>query len=324
MGRLMWLLVVCAAAGCGANYRFEAQRWAKAFDNPQTQYFKVKETQDRTGARLVRFASSFRTRDKRNNTVWGELYARQRPERGGIVLLPGGYGRLIVERTLAVALAERGYAVYLMYLPYTHLRAAEGARKRGMGGVLSTDMRRNEEIMVQTVRDARRAATMLQERYPHLKDRVGVLGLSLGGVMGAVAFASDDSFRAACLCLTGGQLAETLWSNSIFTARFKAELMKEGYTLPRLRHGLRKLEPTYYARPGKAQALLLVGARRDEAVKPSSVKALARAFGGARVTWIRGHHLQAVARLASKLNLIDIHFLLRLAPAAERPRPSGA
>ena len=314
MRRTASVIALLLAGGCSANYRYEAQRWAQEFEEVDTGHFRAKEVVTKTGARLVKFPSNFRTRERRNNTVWGELYARRRPERGAIVMLPAGFGELIIERTLALELAERGYAVYLMYLPYTHLRAPQDARKRLAGGVLTRDMRRNERLRIQTIQDARRAAAMLEKRFPHLKGRTGLLGISVGGVLGSIAFSSDDTFRAAAFCLAGGNLAESLWSNSIFTARLKARLRAEGYTLRKLRHAIRKLEPTYYARPEKARRVLLVGATKDEAVTRSSVEALAEAYGGARVSWVAGNYLQAATRLASKLDLIDIHFLLHLAP----------
>ena len=155
MRRFAVLLLV--SAGCASrNYYEDAERWAEQFHDAESLRLEAKEVQARTGARLVKFRSGYYTGEELNDTVWGELYAKHRPTRGALVMLPSAAGGLIVERTLAASLAERGYAVYLMYLPYTELRAPPEERRRGLDQILTKDMDRNEAIMVQTIRDARR------------------------------------------------------------------------------------------------------------------------------------------------------------------------
>ncbi len=320
VGRIIaQIALLILAAGCGAGYRYDPAAWSQTFNAPSPGRFQAREVRSQNGVRLVGFPSTYRSPVLRNNTVWGELYARRNPDAGAVVFLPGLGGGLLFERTLAVALAKRGYAVYLMYLPYTHLRAAEGSGTDTPAEVLSTDMERNEALVVQTVRDARRAAVMLERRYPHLRGRVGIMGTSLGGVLSAITFSSDDTFRAAVLCLAGGRIAESLLSSSPLTAKLRRKLLQEGYDLPRLRHALRKMEPTHYARPGKARQVLLIGATQDSAVPRESVRALARAFGGGRIFWLKGNHLQAATKLISRLGLMDAHLRLRLQPPQGPP-----
>jgi dienelactone hydrolase len=312
--RLAGLAGLLAAAGCVGPDRYDPSRWTQEFAvAPEARRFEDEEIESRTGARLIRFQSTYISAEPRNNVVWGELYARSRPAAGGIVLLPGLGGGLVFERTLASSLAERGYAVYLMYLPHTFQRSADGAARDALDQALSTDMARNEAVMVQTVRDARRSAAMLEKRYPALAGRIGVMGTSFGGMMASIAYASDETFKAGVFCLAGGHIAESLWSESPLTAKLKARLAADGWTLEKLRQSIAPLEPLHYARPGRAGGALILGATQDLAMPAENAQALADAFGGARVSWLAGNHIQAAAKISSKIGLIDIHLRLALA-----------
>ena len=65
--------------------------------------------------------------------------------------------------------------------------------------------------MRQAVCDVRRAAVWLAARPDVEPQRIGVAGISLGGIVSALAAAVDPAIRDGAFLLAGGDLSSILW-----------------------------------------------------------------------------------------------------------------
>src|SRR4051812_46075018 len=157
----------------------------------------------------VRFPSPVVTPDEANNTVHAEYFRPTRPgKRPAVIMLHILGADFALSRYVAARLADRGVAALFVKLPYYGERRPEGSGKR----FLSADMGRAITAMRQGVCDIRRAAAWLACRPEIDADRLGVAGISLGGIMSSLAASVDPSLNRAALLLAGGDLAEILWT----------------------------------------------------------------------------------------------------------------
>ena len=90
-----------------------------------------------------------------------------------------------LSRYLAARLADRGVAALFVKLPYYGERRPPGGEKR----FLSADIERSVVAMGQGICDVRRAAAWLASRPEVDSGKLGVTGISLGGIVSSVALA---------------------------------------------------------------------------------------------------------------------------------------
>src|SRR5436305_8512449 len=107
---------------------------------------------------------------------------------------------------LAARLAERGVAALFVKLPYYGERRPPGEGHR----FLSSDIDRSIGAMRQGICDVRRAAAWLGGRPEVDPTRLGVTGISLGGIVSSVAAAVDPTLNRAVFLLAAGDLSRIL------------------------------------------------------------------------------------------------------------------
>jgi pimeloyl-ACP methyl ester carboxylesterase len=59
--------------------------------------------------------------------------------------------------------------------------------------------------------------------------------------------------------------------------------------------------------------VLIVAGDRDRVVPPASVRALAEAWGGARVVWLEGGHYDVIRHASSAFDVVREHLTTRFA-----------
>ena len=94
-----------------------------------------------------------------------------------------------------------------MKLPYYGERRPAGDKR-----FLSVDAERSLGSMRQGVLDVRRAATWLADRPEVDPEKLGVTGISLGGIVSSLAAAIDPRINRGAFMLAGGNLGEILWT----------------------------------------------------------------------------------------------------------------
>lgn len=240
----------------------------------------------------------------RNDTIRGVWYLPPEP-RGALIALPAWKeSNLVGQGVLALALARKGYAVLVMPGPYQVDRALEGFSSGEM--TLSPDLARMRQAFVQGAADVARAAQwIVTQGIP--RERVGVMGVSLGGHIAALAYgAYPEHLAAGCFLLAGGSLGTALMQPNRTTGRMREALLARGVTPEEARPLMRLIDGVTWADPARARGALVVGARADDVVPPANVRALAEAYG-ARLEWLEGDHYGILVQVPKTIDWVVDH-----------------
>jgi dienelactone hydrolase len=277
------------AAEAGVPARFRLERATFAYECEE----RLRTA--RYAVWAVRFPSPVTTPDPENNTVHAEYFRPEGPgRRPAVVVLHILGADFALSRYLAARLADRGVAALFVKLPYYGERRppGPGPAKR----FLSTDIDRSVTAMRQGVCDVRRAAAWLACRPEVDPAKLGVTGISLGGIVSSLAAAADPTLNRAALLLAGGGLADILWempegraAKALWTAagRTKADLAT--LTAP--------FDPLTYAHRLKGKRLLMLAGNVDEVIPPSAARALWEAAGRPTIRWLDCGHYSAAGFL---------------------------
>jgi len=266
----------------------------------------------------VRFPSPIESPDPVNNTVHAEYFLPRTAAAGrrpGVVVLHILGADFALSRYLAARLADRGVAALFMKLPYYGERRPPGVR------FLSADMERSMLAMRQGVCDVRRAAAWLASRPEVDRGRVGVTGISLGGIVASVAAAVDPQIESAALLLAGGGLARILWDLPEPEARrYREAWLASGRGLDDLQVLTGPVEPLTHAHGLAAKRVLMIAGTVDEVIPPASARALWEAAGRPPIVWYDCGHYSAVGYLLPAIQRTVDFF----APAVEPPAPGAS
>jgi dienelactone hydrolase len=271
------------------------------FRLPDADYDYELETRLETArhtVRSLRFPSPITTPDAENNTVHAEYFlpagsgpARRRP---AVIVLHILGADFALSRYIAARLADRGVAALFVKLPYYGERRPSGGEKR----FLSADIDRSVRSMRQGICDVRRAASWLAGRPEIDPARLGVTGVSLGGIIAAVAAAVDPTLRQAAFLLAGGNLAQILWNMPEPEAvRYRAAWVESGRTFADLKAMTDPFDPLTYAARLKGKRVLMIAGNVDEVIPPASTRALWEAAGRPPIVWENCGHYSAVGFL---------------------------
>ncbi|MBI5366107.1 MAG: prolyl oligopeptidase family serine peptidase, partial [Planctomycetes bacterium] len=248
-----------------------------------------------------------------NDTVYGDLFEPKTATDAAVVILPIWQGGdTTLERLIAHHLARRGLAAFVMDLPYQFHRSPPGVRSGSL--TLSSDQERTQASFAQGVQDAQRAAAFLVRERGIARDKVGIMGVSLGGFFSAVAYGATPTFKAGVFVLAGGDLAEILWHDSRETARIKRESIEHGIDLPTVRRLCLPFDPLSWATPEKRRGVLLVNAVSDEVVPFANARKLWQSYGKPRWIKMPGDHYSVAVFITLILEEVRDHFARELKP----------
>jgi dienelactone hydrolase len=256
----------------------------------------VFSTPNYTVSRL-RFPSPITTPDPENNVVHAEYFAPLGggPKRPAVIVLHILGADFPLSRYMAARLADRGVAALFLKLPYYGERrpAAAGQNAKRF---LSSDIERTIQAMRQGICDVRRATCWLNSRPDVDGKRLGVSGISLGGIVSSVAAAVDPSIREGAFLLAGGDLSRILWEMPE-SAAYRALWIRSGRTLEDLKELTDPFDPLTYARRLAGKRVFMMAGKVDEVIPPSSARALWEAAGRPPIRWYDCGHYSAVGFL---------------------------
>jgi dienelactone hydrolase len=258
----------------------------------------------------VRFPSPIVTPDPANNTVHAEYF---RPlgetRRPAVIVLHILGADFALSRYLAARLADRDVAALFVKLPYYGERRPAGIDRR----FLSTDIERSIRSMRQGVCDVRRAAAWLASRPEVDPEKLGVTGVSLGGIVASLAAAIDPKINRGVFVLAGGDLATILW-NMPEAAKYRRLWTESGRTFTDLKVLTDPFDPLTYADRLVGKRVLMIAGNVDEVIPPASARALWKAAGRPPIRWYDcGHYSAAGYLLPATREAVDFF-------AAELPR----
>jgi len=226
-----------------------------------------------------------------NNTIHCEYY---RPNVSGkvpgVVVLHILGGDFPLARVFANSIAQRGVAALFLKMPYYGPRRPANSSRR----MISQDPRETVERMTQAILDIRQGAAWLTSREEINGDQLGVFGISLGGITGALALTAEPRLKNGCLILAGGGMGEIAWESTELNGVREVWLSK-GRSKEEFFQVLQPIDPVTYAAGVRDRRILMLNAKEDEVVPKQCTETLWRAFGEPPIVWYDGGHY-SVAR----------------------------
>jgi dienelactone hydrolase len=250
------------------------------------------------------FPSPVKSSSPENNTVHAEYY---RPRGPGpfpcVIVLDILAGDERVARLCASTLAQNGIAGLFVSMPYYGQRRPPGSKLR----FLSLDIDRTVDAIRQGVLDCRCAVAWMQSRPEIDSRRLGIMGVSLGSMVGALTAEMEPRLGRVAVLLGGGGFVDAYYDDPQ-AAPFRKMWEAIGGTRAEAAKRLAVLDPLTCAANLKDRKVLMVAARRDQIVRPKMAEALWHASGEQRIYWIDATHYSAVMYIVPGLQQVVEHF----------------
>ncbi|MDB5311754.1 MAG: Alpha/beta hydrolase family protein [Gemmataceae bacterium] len=251
------------------------------------------------------FPSPVKSTVPENDTVRAEYFmprgAAPASRVPGVLILDILDGAAVVSRGEAVWLAQNGVASLFVYMAHYGPRRPPGSRVR----LVSPNVELSMAAVRQTVLDCRCAAAWLAARPEVDPDRLGVVGTSLGSLIGANVAAAEPRLKNVCLLLPAGGLVDAFYDHP------KAKPYLPLVELMGGKDGLKKIiapaDPLTYAPQLRQKNLLLIAASRDDVLPPKAATALWEATGKQKILWFDSTHVGAAAFALPALKAVAEH-----------------
>jgi dienelactone hydrolase len=267
-----------------------------------------------------------------NNTVPAAYYLPKHarpddPKRPAVICMHILDGNEELMRMTCGTLAAHGIPAIAFKLPYYGERGpVEGPK------LLADNPRLLLGALVQGLEDVRRTVDVLASRPEIAPDRIGIMGISLGGIAAGSAAGIEPRLNRAMLILAGGDEMAI-----IHHARETRELSQLIQALSAddravVEQAIAAVDPLRHAAELRQRAVdgkvLMVNAAKDEVIPRACTEKLAAALGiGDKVRWLDGlGHYTAIAALPQILEEMvaffgeDLDPSLRVKPAAPAVR----
>ena len=279
-------------------------RVSETFNDAPFEY-RIESRQEGAGYVIYRltYPSPVVTSVPQNNTIPAEYYVprgirAQDPRRPGVVCMHILDGDFVLVRMTCSMLASHGIPAIMFKLPYYDERGMpDGPR------ALAADPKLFVGALSQGLQDVRRTVDVLASRPEVDPERIGITGISLGGIVAALSAGIEPRFERAMLILAGGDL-----NTIIHHAEETHELSQVIQGLPpgeraELDQAIDAVDPLRHAERLRARAqagkVLMVNAAVDEVIPRECTTKLASALGiEDQVVWLDGlGHYTAMAEL---------------------------
>ncbi|MBX9625863.1 MAG: hypothetical protein K2X82_18835 [Gemmataceae bacterium] len=249
------------------------------------------------------FPSPAPSGNRANDTVHAEYFVPQGASPDAkvpaVLILDILDGRAVVARGQGVWLAQHGVAALFVYM------AHYGPRRDGTERLLSMDFDRSMAGIRQTVLDCRYAAAWLAARPEVKADELGLVGTSLGSIVGANVAAAEPRLRNVCLLLPAGGLVDAFYDHPRAKPYTQALDLIGGREM--IKKAIAPADPLTYAPQLKGKNLLLLAASRDDILPPKSALALWEATGKGKIVWYDSTHVGAAGYAVPALKAVTEH-----------------
>lgn len=274
----------------------ETAEWLKGYDlKPQRFSYTLELISDEETVRVYRlvYPSPFQSPWPENNKVPAELYLPKKADGPlpAAIVLDILDGSAVIPRGLARGLAEQGVAA--LYMPqacYGERRPADNAHFQ----LFMKDPNAAITNVRQTVMDVRRGKAVLAARPDVDPQRISITGVSLGGIMAALAAGVDGGFNRVVPILSGGDLAAITF-HARETRPVRSALEGKGLTEADAERLMAPIDPLHFASRIDPKTCLMINAARDEVIPKVATEALFRAIGSPQILWTPlGHYSSAL------------------------------
>ena len=184
----------------------------------------------------------------------------------------------------SLALARMGICMFSMDAQY------HGERSRAGKDIFSTDIDEDARAIVQTVIDLRRAVDYLQSRADVDPDRIGYVGVSMGGILGAIFSGADARVRAPILIVGGGGWRTLITYSQIGPAiTMRNHVEKNNLDVDAIANKFEVVEPLNFIWRVSPRPVLFINGKRDTLVPPEANRLLHRMAGEPKtIVWFDG------------------------------------
>ena len=225
-----------------------------------------------------------------NNSVTAFLFQPKTPGPHPVMLVEHEWlpVTLTNEFILCATLARAGVAAFLVVQPYSYNRRVL-PRVEDVE-LLSGDNHQTVAAVRQAVLDNRRALDWLQTRPDIDPARMGVAGISLGGILAPLIAGVDHRAKVLVTIVGGGDVSDLVY-DSFITYGLRPSLLYHRVTFDSIKRDYAPIEPTNWLSGFDPKNALLFNGRFDVFVNPKQAHHLAHALGGAPIVWIpTGHY----------------------------------
>jgi len=184
-------------------------------------------------------------------------------------------------------------------MPYYGPRRQAGVDVR----MVSADPQQTVAGMTQAVLDIRRAVAWLLTQDDIDPQRIGICGISLGGITAALAATAEPRITRVCPVLAGGDVGRLVWE-SPEVRQIRQRWVRDGGTRDSLVELLRAVDPVTYADAMRGHKILMINATDDELVPRACTESLWEAFGRPRIVWLSGGHYTVARHVFRALRLV--------------------
>lgn len=241
------------------------------------------------------FTSPFETPWPENNRIPAEYYvprsASPRAKVPAAVVLDIMDGSAILPRVMARAAAQHGLAALYLPMPCYNDRRPQGDDHQR---VLRDDPARAADGLRQTVMDVRRAKSILVSLPEVDATHIGLTGISLGGIMTALAAGVDGEFDRVVPILSGGDVAAIIF-HAHETRKLRAMMVEKGMDQAAAAEALAPVEPLTFAPRIGPDRCLMINADKDEVIPKATTLTLQKAMGGTQIVWLPAGHYSSLA-----------------------------
>lgn len=225
-----------------------------------------------------------------DDRIWVTFYPASgsagKPAPAVVMLHPLGqeFNSFALLHHVAAYLAQHGVSGAVMMLPYHFRRLPPGDNP------LSHYVSLHAEVVAQTLgqgaSDVRTVVSWLAQRPDVDAHRIGMVGVSMGAVIGHLAMGQDERISAGVAILGGGDLQD-LYHRSILFRWYHGHLPPLS---PQDREQLRLVDPITYADHNRPRRVLMIEAARDFLMPPQDATALWNALGRPPIQWVDTNH----------------------------------
>ena len=272
----------------------------------------------------VKFPSACQADYVEGNTVFADYFVPQNTEAPLMIILHGyGDTSLAPCLTLARLLVRNGVATFVVYLPFHSRRLPPGRQ----GSMLTGDARMWFEINRRAIIEIRQVVDWACTRGEIIKHKIGITGISLGGMISSIAMAVDKRINIGVFITIGGNLKELGWGNKSVANQVGHNCTREEcwavyeqypeYLLKVKNEGLEGIKPAKecflidpltFAEYLQGRQVLMINGKDDEVVSSRSTQILWEACGKPPLRWISGTHSEAYSQ-STLINEQIIQFL---------------
>ena len=194
---------------------------------------------------------------------------------------------------LAQAIARADVAALMVVEPYS-LNRTPSPNNRNNTHILSGNVKDMVGALSQIVFDARRGLDYLARRPDVDPARMGIAGISLGGVMSGVVAGVDPRVKAVLTLVGGADFPKDVW-DGVLTRPIRRQILQSGYTYETYSAAMAPIDSSTWLpqRHFNPDNVLMINGHYDTVILPTQAKLLAQDFGGTHIVWLASGHYGA-------------------------------